>query len=379
MYYKTKKYINKNIDSIAPDILEQIMQQDIPQITSEEELLFTPTTPDQGRIPHFSWWQLSSAAVALVMVILLLINPFTQSDPSVMELQIDVNPSISLTTTLSGQVRQIQALNQDAQTVIKHIKPNGNITQILPQIIKALNKNGYFCNSTNSILFSYLCSNEEKGLQQDIQRTINSCIKQEQLSVEVIYQTISPKEEITQAAETAGVSVGKYCFVKNLAQKYSLDAEMLYQDDLTSILNKVDKIKKREKQNTKRKKLSINKNTKKPKVSTKPSTAKTQKPSSVPNRKLTEKKDPTAGTKKDRTNRSEPKHNTKTIIQKKTQTNKKKSKKVKTKIKKIKKDKKPKLTEQRQNQKKSENQGNGNPPQTAENPDNANNKNKKEK
>ena len=142
-----------------------------------------------------------------------------------------MNPSISLTLNTREEVLSANALNEEAQVVLGDMDLKGtDLNVAVNAIIGSMFQNGYLSDLQNSILVSVENADEQRSaqLQAEISNAISSSFGSSGVGASVLSQTVTETDELTQLAQTYGISVGKAALIQEVvAQDSTLTVESL--------------------------------------------------------------------------------------------------------------------------------------------------------
>lgn len=133
---------------------------------------------------------------------------------------LDVNPSIEIKVNKKEQVLEVNALNQDAKTIVDNMDFKGsNLDVTVNALIGSMLRNGYLSELSNSILVSVNNSDPQKSavLQEKLAQEINALLQTDSFSGAVLSQTVSENTELQKLADTYSITYGKAQLIKQIA------------------------------------------------------------------------------------------------------------------------------------------------------------------
>ncbi len=135
-------------------------------------------------------------------------------------LYFDVNPSIELTVTEEGAVRELILLNDDARAALSELKLEGvELNTAINAVIGALYMNGYLKDGTDSILVSASIPSERfDGLLNSAVTEVNSIISRANIACSLVAQELKRDEKIENQASANNVSVGKMSLINKIVE-----------------------------------------------------------------------------------------------------------------------------------------------------------------
>ena len=228
-----EKRIAEAVDHAAPDVLDRILSSYDEQkgnVITMSEIVNNNTTNTKKHKNR--WAPLVAVAAALALCVSVFGYNFWKSGNAVDSVvMLDVNPSISLTINAREEVIRANALNEEAQVVLGDMDLTGtDLNVAVNAIIGSMLQNGYLSDLQNSILVSVENADEQRSaqLQTEISNAISSSFGSSGVSASVLSQTVTETDELTQLAQTYGISVGKAALIQEVvAQDATLTVESL--------------------------------------------------------------------------------------------------------------------------------------------------------
>lgn len=225
-----EKRIADAVQHAAPDVLDRILSSYDEQkgnVISMSEIVNTNNKRNKRR-----WTSLVAVAAALALCVSVFGYNFWKSGSAVDSVVLlDVNPSISLTLNTREEVLSANALNEEAQVVLGDMDLKGtDLNVAVNAIIGSMFQNGYLSDLQNSILVSVENADEQRSaqLQAEISNAISSSFGSSGVGASVLSQTVTETDELTQLAQTYGISVGKAALIQEVvAQDSTLTVESL--------------------------------------------------------------------------------------------------------------------------------------------------------
>ncbi len=140
---------------------------------------------------------------------------------------LDVNPSIELEINRREEVKEIRALNPEAETVIGTMDLEGvDLDVAINAIIGSMVTNGYLTEAKNSILVSINTKDASKAaaLQEKLSGEINTLLGESQIEASVITQRFMGNSETDKRAEENNISRAKATLISRIVESELLDA-----------------------------------------------------------------------------------------------------------------------------------------------------------
>lgn len=244
MYRKEEEKIKSGFDSVAPDLFKEIQKKEYKKIESEEELfgeLNLPKTKGEqsGKIIPFYPKAVLGSVAAVILCCLVWMQLFAPKAQAT-RVMIDLDSSMQFVVTEKEQKVEVAALNEDSEKIAESISKNETLEETVYEIMECLNQNEHFKESDTGMLISYI--NQEKG--QEKKKKVSSVIREyfqkQKLNVTIVQQEVEEKTKLKKEAAQQGISLGKYCFLKSMQEKYQVDAKALYGKDMGEILQEID-------------------------------------------------------------------------------------------------------------------------------------------
>ncbi len=132
---------------------------------------------------------------------------------------LDVNPSIELVLGRNERVKEVKALNEDAEKVVADMDFKGvDINVAVNAIIGSMLKNGYLTVDRNSILVSVNSKNAERAaaLQSMIRADIEQILSAGGIEASVIAQSYDKNGTAKKIAEENNISIAKANLIEKI-------------------------------------------------------------------------------------------------------------------------------------------------------------------
>ena len=168
-------------------------------------------------------WMSAAAAACLLAAFGLFGGIFYANNMAVdTVVDIDVNPSIQISTNKKDVVLKVDALNSDGEAVLDGMNlKNADIKVAVNAIIGSMVRCGYLTDADNGILVSVHNedTNRALGIRNEILADIDSSLKENHIEASVINQTVTDTGTAAEFAKKHGISTGKAVFVLGIAEK----------------------------------------------------------------------------------------------------------------------------------------------------------------
>ncbi|MDP4181040.1 MAG: hypothetical protein Q8942_08110 [Bacillota bacterium] len=162
---------------------------------------------------------LMSAASAALFLIVMGISFFLYNNPY-SYVDIDINPSIEITTNVFDRIINVRALNPDAEKIINNLSFKNKVIEAgVDQIINKAIQNGYLKDErTDAIMLTVSgnSSSKNKKLQKVVLSTAQKKFKEEKINPEVLTEEVTSKKH--DAAIKQGIYPGKLELVNKLLE-----------------------------------------------------------------------------------------------------------------------------------------------------------------
>ena len=168
-----KEQLNQELDKMAPDILEKVLEKPIEPIESEEDLFNNePLFEEKKDKGKYLWIPQVIAVVACLVLVAVLSSMWfkpnvtpTALDPKMAT--IDVNPSITMKVKKDNTVESIKASNKDAKKVVKKVKKklkdDTTYGEAVEMVVSGLKKKGYLKKDNSAMLVSVVTDDKKAG------------------------------------------------------------------------------------------------------------------------------------------------------------------------------------------------------------------------
>ncbi len=236
--------MNKNIQKNLSDAVRQMIPDDMYErisqnIVPETERIMNMNTPVTVKKSPMKW--IGIVAAACLLIVCGTLGGFYYSGNMMVDsiVDIDVNPSIEISTNKKDKVLCVSAVNEDADKIIDGMNlKNVDLKVAVNAIIGSMVQNGYLIDDQNGILVSVQNDDTQKAskIRNLVISDIQNSLVNNNVTASVINQTLTDIEKAKAFAAENNISIGKAVFVCNLAAKEpSLDASALAKMSLKEI------------------------------------------------------------------------------------------------------------------------------------------------
>ncbi|RCW41723.1 anti-sigma factor domain-containing protein [Paenibacillus prosopidis] len=209
------------------------------EITFEEEYKTSRTFKP-------AYWYTSAAAIVLVLLLPLLMIVQRDAHPVVAYLSMDINPSVEIGVDGNGKVRELRALNNDGQLIIKGLVFKGVSLEIVAASILERAKGSHYLDTPNkdifitSVLLDDSAANKldyESILAEKVDQALKSLLAK--LAAEAVsanVTTLTIPNELREEAEANGISSGKMAvYLMAKEEGYKLEIDQLKQQSIDKV------------------------------------------------------------------------------------------------------------------------------------------------
>ncbi|MEA4902702.1 anti-sigma factor domain-containing protein [Desulfitobacterium sp.] len=176
-----------------------------------------------------NWRVITSVAAILIFTLIGSMSwSFYQATTAVAMISVDINPRLQLTLNQKGEIIQFEALNSDAEDVVKGLELKGKSwDQALENIIEQSVTLNYLNSDHNWVLVGYSPLKEGKEVPKgvtsdDIAQSIESAAQAEKVNPNFAVYQLGADEQ-TQAKKQ-GLTLGEYALI-NTAKNAGIQAE----------------------------------------------------------------------------------------------------------------------------------------------------------
>ncbi len=175
-----------------------------------------------------SWrkWAAIAAAFVVVFASVIAVGQLNANATNA-TVALDVNPSIEIEINKKEKIVEVNALNNEAETVIGDMKLEGlELETGMNAIIGSMLKHGYISTEQNSILVSIDSKNKERSeeLKQKLLSEIDAMLKNSNIKASVITQDYDEENsEAVQKAEENKISRAKAALISKIVGAGILD------------------------------------------------------------------------------------------------------------------------------------------------------------
>jgi hypothetical protein len=151
---------------------------------------------------------------------------------------LDVNPSVMLEVNRFDKVISVQAMNEDAENVLKNLElKNKDIEEAVPEIVDEISEAGYFKNVGGEVYIAASAKDNDKAveLEKELERAVENKAAENRDNIEVSGTAVG--YEMVQKAKALGMTPGKYNIVTNL-----LGEEVTEQNKTESVKSLMDRV-----------------------------------------------------------------------------------------------------------------------------------------
>lgn len=220
-----KEKLNMAFKEETPNLSESIIK------ACESEEQFAPEIELKPSVKRFNFRRFASVFACLALFVIgLVAGYFIPQGEKISQVEtslfIDVNPSIEVQLDENNTVLQINALNTDAEEVLKNLKLKGvEMDTAINAIIGSLYVNGYLTAENNSVLVSVDTKNKDNTevLVNGVSNKISQVLKSANVNLSVIAQDVENSDYLKERADEHGISIGKMHLIDKMMDMELVD------------------------------------------------------------------------------------------------------------------------------------------------------------
>lgn len=217
--------INEEIVKLTPDNYDEIVSK-TQFVKQDNIIMFKPKKKTGKRL-----LALAATFAIIVCAVFAFYAPNNRIDSVI---DIDVNPSIEISTNAKDKIINVDCLNEDANVILDGMDLKGvNLNIGINAIIGSMLKNGYITDTHNAVLVSVSNNDETKqaSLLKQVSEDIDSALSERKVEGAVLSQTLTHEDRIQALANEYGISEGKallidYICTENKTADYEVLADL---------------------------------------------------------------------------------------------------------------------------------------------------------
>lgn len=238
---KQEETLKKAFEKITPDVWDAIKRDieteegmtrtvmtEVQKTESRETLVlaggkddFEKRTVSEKKGRTLSFRKIATAAAVLVLLIggMMGFNSYSVAKTIDSTISLDVNPSIEINTNAKDRVLSVNALNEDAKTVIDDMDFEGaDLDVTINALIGSLLRHGYIDEYKNSILLSVDNQDKNKGeaMRQRLLEEINGILQQDGIEGALLSRVSDDDDVLEELAEKYGISEAKAALIQDI-------------------------------------------------------------------------------------------------------------------------------------------------------------------
>lgn len=157
-------------------------------------------------------------------------------------INIDINPSIEVTTNVFDRIIKVRGLNEDGEKVLSSVNArNKEVGDAIVNILQSAEKNGYLGgDSENAVMFTVSGKNKHKveEIEKKVGDTAEKQLKASSVKTEVVVENVTLERH--EKAEDMGVSPGKMLLIEKLEESDpNVDIESYKDAPVKEIMKKI--------------------------------------------------------------------------------------------------------------------------------------------
>ena len=217
----TEKRIRKAFEHVAPDHLNDVMEQCNAQKQQQKGKILSMTnktpTPKRSRLPRIL------AAAAALVLLLTGTAVYGLNTRVCATVALDVNPSIELNVNRRERVVSVSPINNDGKQILGDMDLTGSDLQVaVNALVGSMLRQGYLSELSNSILISVDSSDpsESAALQERLTQEVAALLDTNSFSGAVLSQTVTTDAELSSLAEQYGLTPGKAQLIRRITESH---------------------------------------------------------------------------------------------------------------------------------------------------------------
>ncbi|MBV1708704.1 MAG: hypothetical protein KMY54_02490 [Erysipelothrix sp.] len=202
----------------------------------KEDVLSEIVESNRSRKFNFGW------VLAMGLALVLFVSGLQLVNTSASYVAVDINPSIILTTNPWDKVVEVEALNEDAETLLVDLVLIGlQVDEAVELIIAEATEMGYIdllAEGEVAMVTAYNRDRVDEELSEKIRDRVQDRLEKREMAVNVVgHEAVAEQKEL---ANELGVTLGKVLFVQKMMEKYpELGGDELYTMSIKDIMIKV--------------------------------------------------------------------------------------------------------------------------------------------
>jgi len=238
---KQEETLKKAFEKITPDVWDAIKRDieteegmtrtvmtEVQKTESLETLVlaggkddFEKRTVSEKKGRTLSFRKIATVAAVLVLLIggMMGFNSYSVAKTIDSTISLDVHPSIEINTNAKDRVLSVNALNEDAKTVIDDMDFEGaDLDVTINALIGSLLRHGYIDEYKNSILLSVDNQDKNKGeaMRQRLLEEINGILQQDGIEGALLSRVSDDDDVLEELAEKYGISEAKAALIQDI-------------------------------------------------------------------------------------------------------------------------------------------------------------------
>jgi hypothetical protein len=205
----------------------------------KEDVLSEIVESNRSRKFNFGW------LFAMGLALVLFVSGLQWVNTSASYIAVDINPSIILTTNPFDKVVEVEALNEDAETLLVNLELIGlQVDEAVELIIAEATEMGYIdllAEGEVAMVTAYNRDKVDEKLSEKIRERVQERLENREMAVNVVgHEAVAEQKEL---ANELGVTLGKVLFVQKMMEKYpELGGDELYTMSIKDIMMMVKEI-----------------------------------------------------------------------------------------------------------------------------------------
>lgn len=201
-----------------------------------------------------AYWYMGAAAIVLLLFLPVLLFVQRDAHPVVAYLSMDINPSVEIGVDKNEKVRELRALNEDGELIIKGLTYKGvNVEAVAAAILERAKDSHYLDTPNKDIFITSVLLVDNTALKLDYESILAKKVDQtlRDLIVELAAEaasanitTMSIPNELREEAAANGISSGKMAvYLMAKEEGYQLELEQMKEQSIDKVTESIGGVK----------------------------------------------------------------------------------------------------------------------------------------
>ncbi len=233
-----KNKFKKDVSNVTENLIKSDFSAVLNKIDNNEGVILKMETEKNKKKINFKQVLLAPTMLLATITLVMVLNP---NHDVVTTVIMDVNPSVELGLDKNGVVREITAVNKDADTIINDVNIKGeSIETATKEVVGEMVKDEFITADKNSVLVTGTGENANEVVNE-VNNTVNNELKNNNIDSSIITQVITSNIDLDKLAKEHNISVGKLELINKIIASnpnYTIDnLKGLTTNDLNLLIN----------------------------------------------------------------------------------------------------------------------------------------------